>query len=234
MASRIWHGILLGCKSIFEPPLICRSKYVLEHNVLLCSPDSQMQKQICEVSMKSMVCQISRRRALAGAAAGIALSVSRIPALAQQPSSAQPATMEQMPSTAANAMRTSLHQEIELKAAPERIFNMLLDAKQFAAFTGMPATIDPSPGGAFNTFGGMIGGRNVELVPNRRIVQAWRPATWDPGVYSIVHFELKDSSGGTVLVLDHTGFPEGDFDHLDAGWYMRYWDPLKKYLAKHD
>ena len=178
--------------------------------------------------MKSMVCQISRRRAVAGAAAGIALSALRFPGHGQQPA------MEQMPSTAANHTRTSLHQQIELSAAPERIFNVLLDSKQFAAFTGMPATIDPNPGGAFNTFGGMIEGRNVEIVPNRRIVQAWRPASWEPGVYSIIHFELKASTGGTTLMLDHTGFPEGDFDHLDAGWYIRYWNPLKKYLANHD
>jgi activator of HSP90 ATPase len=190
--------------------------------------------------MKSIVCRITRRRALAGAAAGFALSVSRFPALAQQPAPAQQPSMEQkpameqQPSTVANQMRTSLHQEIELNAAPERIFNMLLDSKQFAAFTGMPATIDPSPGGAFNTFGGLIEGRNVEVIPNRRIVQAWRPTYWDPGVYSMVHFELKASNGGTTLVLDHTGFPEGDFDHLDPGWYMRYWNPLKKYLTTHD
>jgi activator of HSP90 ATPase len=184
--------------------------------------------------MKSIVCRITRRRALAGAAAGIALSVSRFPMLGQQPAPAQQPAMEQKPSTVANQMRTSLHQEIELNAAPERIFNMLLDSKQFAAFTGMPATIDPSPGGAFNTFGGLIEGRNIELVPNRRIVQAWRPTHWDPGVYSIVHFELKASSVGTTLVLDHTGFPEGEFDHLDPGWYMRYWNPLKKYLTTHD
>ena len=184
--------------------------------------------------MKSIVCQISRRRALAGAAAGIALSVSRFPALAQQPAPAQQPGMEQKPSTAANAMRTSLHQEIELNATPERIFNVLLDSKQFATFTGMPATIDPSPGGAFHTFGGLVEGRNVELIPHQRIVQAWRPTHWDPGVYSIVHFELKAASSGTALVLDHTGFPEGEFDHLDPGWYLRYWDPLKKYLAAHE
>ena len=46
----------------------------------------------------------------------------------------------------ANEKRTSLHQEIELNAPPERIFDVLLDSKQFAAFTGMAATIDPSPG----------------------------------------------------------------------------------------
>jgi activator of HSP90 ATPase len=189
--------------------------------------------------MTNIVCQISRRRAIAGAAAGIALSVSRISALAQQTAPAQqPApdqpSMAEKPSTPANAMRTSLHQEIELNAAPERIFNILLDSKQFAAFTGMPATIDPNPGGAFQTFGGLIEGRNVELIPNQRIVQAWRPTHWDPGVYSIVHFELKASTGGTALVLDHTGFPEGEFDHLDSGWYSHYWNPLKKYLATPD
>jgi len=184
--------------------------------------------------MKSIVCRITRRQALAGAAAGIALSISRFPAPGQQPTPAQQPAMEPKPSTSASATRTSLHQEIELNAPPERIFNVLLDSKQFAAFTGMPATINPSPGGAFNTFGGLIEGRNVELIPNRRIVQAWRPTHWDPGVYSIVHFELKAASSGTALVLDHTGFPEGEFDHLDPGWYLRYWDPLKKYLAAHE
>ena len=190
--------------------------------------------------MKSIANKITRRQALTGAAAGIALSVSRIPALAQQPAPAhepamgQKPAMEEKPTTAANAMRTSLHQEIALNAAPERIFHVLLDSKEFAAFTGMPATIDPNPGGAFNTFGGLVEGRNVELIPNLRIVQAWRPTHWDPGVYSIVHFELKASSGGTTLTLDHTGFPEGEFDHLDPGWHLRYWDPLKKYLATHE
>lgn len=80
-------------------------------------------------------------------------------------------------------------------------------------------------------FGGMIVGRNVELVPNQRIVQAWRPTHWDPGVYSIVRFELKAQGPGTLVVLDHTGFPEGEFDHLDLGWRSHYWEPLKKYLV---
>lgn len=175
--------------------------------------------------MKNSGHQFTRRRAIAGAAAAIAFPVTGLPAMAQQPST------EQKPPTAANEARTSLHQEIALDAAPERIFHLLLDSKQFAAFTGMPATIDPVPGGAFNTFGGLIEGRNVEIVAGRRIVQAWRPTSWDPGVYSIAHFELKSTASGTLLILDHTGFPEGDFDHLDPGWHMRYWDPLKKYLA---
>jgi len=167
------------------------------------------------------------RRAFAGAAAGIAVSAAGLRGLAQQPQ------MAEQPATAANAMKTSLHQELAFGAPPHRVFHILMDSKEFAAMTGMDATIDPAPGGAFKTFGGMIEGRNVEIVPDSRIVQAWRPVSWNSGVYSIVHFELKGAGAGTTLVLDHTGFPEGEFDHLDPGWYIRYWDPLKKYLASH-
>ena len=143
----------------------------------------------------------------------------------------QQQNMKEAPSTAANGARTSLHQQIELNASPQRIYEILLDSKQFAAFTGMPAEIDPKAGGSFTMFGGMIVGRNVELIPNQRIVQAWRPTHWDPGVYSIVKFELKPHGSGTMMILDHWGFPEGDYDSLFSGWSSHYWEPLKKYLA---
>jgi activator of HSP90 ATPase len=134
-------------------------------------------------------------------------------------------------STGADKTRTFLHQEVNFKATPQRIYEVFLDSKQFSAFTGMPADISQEAGGAFSVFGGMIVGRNVELIPNQRIVQAWRPASWDPGVYSIVRFELVKSGAQTKLVLDHTGFPEGDYGHLNEGWKERYWQPLEKYLA---
>ncbi len=140
-------------------------------------------------------------------------------------------TMEQKPATAANRTRTSLHEEIDLNASPQRIYEAILDSKQFTTFTGLPAEIDPKPGGAFSMFQGQIVGRTVELIPNQRIVQAWRPTHWDPGIYSIVKFEFKPQSSGTRVVLDHTGFPEGDFDHLEWGWHTHYWEPLKKFLS---
>ncbi len=72
----------------------------------------------------------------------------------------------------------AIHQEIDFKTAPARIYATLLDAKQFSAFTKDAAEIEPQPGAAFKLFGGRIEGRNVELSPNQRIVQAWRPASW--------------------------------------------------------
>jgi hypothetical protein len=32
--------------------------------------------------------------------------------------------------------------------------------------------------------------RNLELVPAKHVVQAWRSQAWPEGVYSIVNFEL--------------------------------------------
>jgi activator of HSP90 ATPase len=139
--------------------------------------------------------------------------------------------MKETPSTPAHQRLTSLHQEVDFKASPQRIYEVLLDSKQFAEFSGMPAEIDPKVGGAFSMFAGMIVGRNVELVPNQRIVQAWRPANWEPGIYSIVKFELKPQGAGTMVVLDHKGFPAGDFDSLSSGWKLHYWERLTKFLG---
>jgi activator of HSP90 ATPase len=143
-----------------------------------------------------------------------------------------PPTKETPPNTVSDATRTSLHQEIDLQASARRIYEVLLDSKQFAAFSGDSAEIGREEGSAFSMFGGVIVGRNIELVPGQRIVQAWRPAYWPPGVYSLVHFELKALNSKTTLILDHTGFPEGDFASLSDGWGKKYWEPLKKYLAK--
>jgi len=127
---------------------------------------------------------------------------------------------------------TSLHQEVDFKAPPARIYTILLDAKEFAAFSHDTAEIRPEAGAPFKLFGGRIEGRNVELVPDRRIVQAWRPASWPAGVYSIARFELVAKGSGTHLVLDHTGFPEENWEHFQTGWPGNYWDPMHKYLKE--
>jgi activator of HSP90 ATPase len=69
--------------------------------------------------------------------------------------SAQQPAMTEKPSTSANQNRTSIHYEIDFKPNPLRLYEAILDQKQFAAFSGLPATIDRTPGGAFSQFGGL-------------------------------------------------------------------------------
>jgi activator of HSP90 ATPase len=140
----------------------------------------------------------------------------------------------------------SIHQEISFNASPSRVYEVLIETKQFdkvielagghsAALGTEPTNISNQLGGAFTLFGGHIIGRQIELIPNERIVQAWRVVDWAPGIYSIANFELKEQSSGTRIgtriVFDHTGFPKGLGEHLAAGWKGHYWEPLEKFLS---
>ena len=117
----------------------------------------------------------------------------------------------------------AIHQEVLFAAAPERIYRTLTRADLFdrvvrasAAAAAVlkpgapPTRIQPVAGTPFQLFGGYLSGRQIELVSNQRIVQAWRMSDWEDGVYSIVRFELAKSKNGTRLVLDHTGIPDSE------------------------
>lgn len=138
----------------------------------------------------------------------------------------------------------AIHQEVVFKASPKRVYEALIDAKQFSNVIALsaavksgaklgdkPTEISREAGGAFMLYGGYINGRQIELMPSQRIVQAWRTGGWDPGVYSICRFELTEQGSDTKLVFDHTGFPESLAEHLATGWKINYWEPLTKYLG---
>jgi activator of HSP90 ATPase len=137
----------------------------------------------------------------------------------------------------------AIHQEAVFTASRKRVYDALTDAKQFdkvIQLSGVmqamhlpdkPAEISREAGGTFALFGGYITGRQVELVPNQRIVQAWRTGGWPPGVYSIAKFELVEQGSGAKIVFDHTGFPKGEAEVLASGWKAHYWQPLQKLLA---
>jgi activator of HSP90 ATPase len=138
----------------------------------------------------------------------------------------------------------SIHQEVVFKARRNRVYEALTDNSQFdkvvklsaAVQSNMlpdnkPTTISPEVGGAFSLFGGFVTGRHIELVPNERIIQAWRSASWGAGLYSIVSFDLIEQGSETKLLFDHRGFPNGDAASLLKGWNGNYWEPLRKVLA---
>jgi len=136
----------------------------------------------------------------------------------------------------------SIHQEPLFKATPKQLYEALIDTKQFdkviqlsgamtSALGSKPTSISRDEGGAFTIFGGHIIGRQIELKPNERIVQAWRVGSWEPGIYSIAKFDLVQQGSQAKIVFDHTGFPKGTADHLAAGWKAHYWEPLEKLFA---
>ena len=129
-------------------------------------------------------------------------------------------------------MSKPIHQEVVINAEPRQVYEVLTSAERFSQMSGgAPTEMQPEAGGAFSNFGGMIVGRNIELVPGQRVVQVWRAKTWAEGVYSVARFELKAQGKETKVVFDHSSFPEGQGEHLAAGWEANYWTPMRAYFA---
>jgi activator of HSP90 ATPase len=147
--------------------------------------------------------------------------------------------------SAAGISRNSaaIHQEPVFPASRKRLYAALTDAAQFeqviqlsgvmkGAKSPVPAAISTAEGGSFSLFGGYITGRQLELQPDQLIVQAWRAGSWGAGRYSIARFQLVDHENGSKIIFDHGGFPDGEAEHLAAGWRANYWSPLAKLLSQ--
>ena len=80
-------------------------------------------------------------------------------------------------------MCKTIKQRVKFKAPPSAVYDLLADSRKHSAVTGMRATISRKIGGTFSTSGNDVSGVNVDLVPGRRIVQAWRHQRFPEGVY---------------------------------------------------
>jgi len=139
----------------------------------------------------------------------------------------------------------AIHQKRTFAADRGRVYAALTVEKQFDRIVRLsgvmqgdteakmqhPTKLNPHVGGEFALFDGYIVGRQLELVPNELLVQAWRVLNWPRGVYSLARFEFSEQAGVTTIVFDHKGFPKGTAEHLASGWQEHYWDPLTKLLA---
>ena len=139
----------------------------------------------------------------------------------------------------------AIRQQVTLDASPQRVYEALTRSKDFDAITRLsdgavllaasgakPTAISTEVGGPFTLFGGYVTGRHLEMLPNERLVQAWRAGSWKPGEFSIAAFYLTAAGGKTKLNFEHRGFPDGNGTSLAHGWHVHYWEPLAKFLAQ--
>jgi uncharacterized protein YndB with AHSA1/START domain len=131
----------------------------------------------------------------------------------------------------------SIHQEALIDATPLQVYAYLTDGETFAAATGKAARLEARAGSVFSLFDGRIEGRQIELVPGERVVQAWRfgdahPDVWGPGVYSIVRFTLTLERDRTRFVVDHDAIPAEWHEHLKTGYPIFYQEPMTRYFAE--
>ena len=126
----------------------------------------------------------------------------------------------------------TIRQTITLDASPHDVYEMLMDEKKHARFTGGAAEISRDVGGAFVTNSGYSTGTNKELVQDAKIVQTWRAGDWPDGHYSTLTIILSQVASKTKLSFVQTGVPEDQYEEISQGWYDYYWNPLRTSLEK--
>jgi len=99
--------------------------------------------------------------------------------------------------------------------------------------TGSPASIHANVGEAFSAWDGYISGRTLALVPNQRILQAWRTSEFpEASPDSNLEVLLEEVVGGTRITLIHTDMPEDQVDAYRQGWGDFYFKPMRQYFSE--
>ncbi len=123
--------------------------------------------------------------------------------------------------------------ETQLPGTPEEIYKAWLNSEEHAAMTGgEEASATPVVGAKHSAWDGYIWGRNVELIPNKRIVQTWRSTGFqEDDEDSILEIDLEASGEETILRMIHSKVPNQEAD-VEKGWVDHYFEPMREYFSR--
>lgn len=129
-------------------------------------------------------------------------------------------------------MTPTIQQSVRFRTSPQTLFNLYLDSRKHTESTGAPARISKKAGGKFTVFGGQLEGKNLLIVPGKRLVQLWRAHHWKKEDWSVLILTFRRVASGAQVDLVHVGVPAYDQKGVREGWPKYYWRPWKKYLAE--
>jgi activator of HSP90 ATPase len=117
-------------------------------------------------------------------------------------------------------------------ATPQAIYQAWLSSEEHSLMTRSPAQASDQVGGSFSSWDGYIFGRNLELEPGKRIVQAWRTTEFLPSdPDSLLDIRLEPVSGGTLVAIHHSNLP-ADGMQYKQGWIDYYFQPMLAYFLE--
>lgn len=117
---------------------------------------------------------------------------------------------------------------LEIIADPEEVFAALTNPFQIELWSGYPADMKPETGYVFSLWEGDITGMNLEIVPNKTLVQEWFFGEQEER--SIVRITLKKDGAKTRVELIHTHIPDDVYDEITEGWREYYLGAIKGML----
>ena len=117
-----------------------------------------------------------------------------------------------------------------IPAEPEIVYQALTVPATIELWSGHPAEMSTKPGSEFSLLGGDIVGKNLEIEPNRKIVQQWYFG--DKSEASIVTIILHPHKAGTSAELRHTNIPDEVYEEFVEGWDETFFGSLQDFYEE--
>jgi len=124
----------------------------------------------------------------------------------------------------------TIKQTYHIHAPIKRVWEALVDSKKIEEWSGGSAEMDEMVGAEFSLWNGEIWGKNIKVIPSKKLVQEWYGGKWNKP--SIATFSLHKEKDGTKIDFLHENVPDKEAKDIEQGWSDYYLGPLKEYVER--
>jgi activator of HSP90 ATPase len=124
-----------------------------------------------------------------------------------------------------------IRQTYLMPAPVEDVWQALINPQIINKWGGGPAIMSDQPDTKFELWGGDIFGKNLELIPQQQLIQAWFAGKWPQPSEVTINLNPRDKFT-TQLDLIHRNVPDEEAESIDSGWKEYYLGAIQKYLEE--
>jgi activator of HSP90 ATPase len=118
----------------------------------------------------------------------------------------------------------------KIQASVQDVYNALVNPNMIELWTGDDVVMDDQVGTEFSLYEGNITGKNLEIIPEKKLVQQWYFG--DQEEASIVTIKLHQDKDNTSVEVRHTNIPDEAYDNIVEGWSYAYFEPIMELLEE--
>ncbi len=125
-------------------------------------------------------------------------------------------------------MSKTIRKVYKISSQTDDVWQALVDPVIIDKWSGSSNKMSSEVGTDFELWNGDIFGKNLEVIPGKKLVQEWYGGNWPKP--SKVTFTIKKDQKGTILELEQINVPDEQFEDIDNGWDEYYLGPMKEML----
>jgi activator of HSP90 ATPase len=118
----------------------------------------------------------------------------------------------------------------KIQASVQDVYNALVNPNMIELWTGDDVVMDDQVGTEFSLYEGNITGKNLEIIPEKKLVQQWYFGEQEEA--SIVTIKLHQDKNNTSIEVRHTNIPDEAYENIVEGWSYAYFEPIMELLEE--